>query len=70
MSTCQRSADDRARSRSRCCRHVDHLFGGDLDGCQDGKIELAWTDGKDGKLRHAAIFGTDQLDELIERAIR
>jgi hypothetical protein len=51
-------------------RHLEHLFGGDLDGCHDGKIELAWCDGKDGRLRHAAIFGTDEIDELIERAIR
>ena len=35
-----------------------------------GKIELAWSDGKDGKLRHAAIFGTDELDELVERAVQ
>ena len=50
-------------------RHVGHLFGGWLDGCHEGKIELAWTDGSDGKLRHAAIFGTDELDELVERAV-
>jgi hypothetical protein len=36
-------------------RHVAHLF----DGCHEGRIELAWTDGRDGRLRHAAIFGTD-----------
>jgi hypothetical protein len=51
-------------------RHLEHLFGGDLDGCHEGKIELAWCDGKDGKLRHAALFGTDEIDELIERAVR
>lgn len=50
-------------------RHVGHLFEGWLDGCHDGRIELAWTDGRDGKLRHAAIFGTDELDELVDRAI-
>ena len=50
-------------------RHVGHLFEGWLDGCHEGRIELAWTDGRDGKLRHAAIFGTDELDELVERAI-
>lgn len=49
-------------------RHVAHLFEGLLDGCREGKIELAWTDGRDGRLRHAAIFGTDQLDELVARA--
>jgi AAA domain len=51
-------------------RHVQHLFGGDLDGCHEGKIELAWTDGRDGRLRHADLFGTDQLEELVERAAR
>ena len=51
-------------------RHVEHLFGGYLDGCHEGKIELAWCDGKDGKLRHAATFGTDELDELVERAVK
>ena len=50
-------------------RHVAHLFEGLIDGCHEGKIELAWTDGRDGKLKHAAIFGTDQLDELVARAI-
>ena len=50
-------------------RHLEHLFAGDLDGCHEGKVELAWTDGNDGKLRHAAIFGTDQVDEMVERAV-
>jgi AAA domain/RepB DNA-primase from phage plasmid len=55
--------------------HVDHLFGGYLDGYQDGLIELAWTDtvpDQDGKyrLRHARLFGTDQLYELVEEAAR
>jgi hypothetical protein len=50
-------------------QHVGHLFEGWLDGCHEGRVELAWTDGRDGKLRHAAIFGTDELDELVERAI-
>jgi len=49
-------------------RHVAHLFEGFLDGCHEGRIELAWTDGRDGRLRHATIFGTDQLDELVARA--
>ena len=48
--------------------HVEHLFGGDLDGLHDGRIELAWTD-TDGKLKHANTFGTDQLDELIDNAV-
>ncbi|HSM19887.1 MAG TPA: hypothetical protein VK844_05910, partial [Hyphomicrobiales bacterium] len=49
--------------------HLEHLFGGDLDGCHEGRIELAWTDGKDGRLRHAAIFGTDRLEALADRAV-
>jgi hypothetical protein len=51
-------------------RHLEHLFGGYLDGCHEGKVELAWTDGRDGKLRHAAIFDTDELDALVERAVQ
>ncbi|MDE2375084.1 MAG: AAA family ATPase, partial [Hyphomicrobiales bacterium] len=35
----------------------------------DGRIELAWTDGRDGRLRHAALFGTDELDQLVARAL-
>ena len=50
--------------------HVEHLFGGELDGCHEGLIELAWTDGRDGRLRHADLFGTDQLEDLVERAAR
>jgi hypothetical protein len=50
-------------------RHVGHLFEGWLDGGHDGAIELAWSDAQDGKLRHAVMFGTDELDELVERAV-
>jgi hypothetical protein len=50
--------------------HLEHLFGGYLDGCHEGKVELAWTDGRDRKLRHAAIFGTDEIDVLVERAVQ
>lgn len=50
-------------------QHLEHLFGGDLDGAHDGLIELAWTDGSDGRLRHAALYATDELDELVERAV-
>jgi hypothetical protein len=49
--------------------HLEHLFGGDLDGCHEGRIELAWTDAGDGRLKHAAVFGTDEIDELAERAV-
>jgi hypothetical protein len=57
-------------SAEQMLAHTQHLFGGFLDGCHDGKVEMAWTDAGDGKLRHAASFGTDQLDELVERALR
>jgi hypothetical protein len=56
-------------------KHVEHLFGGYLDGCHEGLIELSWTEPKAdeaGKhpLKHARLFGTDQLEELIEEASR
>lgn len=57
-------------------QHVDHLFGGYLDGYHDGKIELCWTDTQPdpatGKhnLRHAKYFDTTQLDELVQEATR
>jgi hypothetical protein len=55
--------------------HLEHLFGGFLDGFHDGLIELAWTDvtpNADGRyaLRHASLFGTDQIDALIAEAVR
>jgi hypothetical protein len=50
-------------------RHVEHLFGGFLDGCHEGRVELAWSDPRDGKLSHAMMFGTDELDALVERAV-
>jgi hypothetical protein len=49
--------------------HVAHLFEGWLDGCHEGRVELAWSDARDGALRHAVMFGTDELDELVERAV-
>jgi hypothetical protein len=50
-------------------RHLEHLFGGWLDGCHEGRIELAWTDPGDRRLRHAKSFGTDELDGLVELAV-
>lgn len=55
--------------------HLEHMFGGYLDGYHDGLIELAWTattPNADGRypLRHAAMFGTDQIDELVTEAVR
>ena len=49
--------------------HVEHLFGGDLDGLHEGRIELAWTDSKDGNLKYARTFGTDELNELVDEAV-
>ena len=56
-------------------QHVEHLFGGYLDGCHDGLIELSWTDTKPDqagryRLANARMFGTDQLDELVDEAAR
>jgi len=49
-------------------RHVELVFGGGFDGALDGLVELAWTDPTTGALRNAQLFGTDQFDELVERA--
>ncbi len=49
-------------------QHLEHLFGGFLDGCHDGLIELAWTNGQDGKLKHAELFHTDDLEAIAKRA--
>jgi hypothetical protein len=47
---------------------LEHLFGGQLDGRHDGLVELAWTDAASGKLSRARLFGTDELEELVELA--
>jgi hypothetical protein len=49
-------------------RHLEHLFGGFLDGCHDGLIELAWTSAQDGKLKHAELHPTDDLEAIAARA--
>ncbi len=46
--------------------HVDHLFGD----ATKGQIELAWTDSKDGKLKHARLYDVGELDELVEQAVQ
>ena len=56
-------------------QHLEHLFGGYLDGCHDGLIELAWTDTRPDetgryRLKNANYFGTDQFEELIAEATR
>ncbi len=45
---------------------LDLLFGN----AADGRIELAWTDAKDHKLRHARTFDLDCVDDLIEEAVK
>lgn len=55
--------------------HLERMFGGDLDGAQDGLIELAWTAStpdKQGRhaLKHAVMFGTDRLDECVAEAVK
>jgi hypothetical protein len=55
-------------------RHLEHLFGGFLDGKHDGLIEIAWTNPyKDAKgrysLKNAQLFGTDNLEEAVALAI-
>jgi hypothetical protein len=49
-------------------RQLEHLFLDDLDGAQGGLIELAWNDPRTGALSAAQLFGTDEIEELIERA--
>jgi len=56
-------------------QHLDHLFGGYLDGMQDGLIELAWTDPRpEASGRHplsrATLFATDAIDDLVAEACR
>jgi hypothetical protein len=56
-------------------QHVEHLFGGYLDGCHEGLIELAWTETRPDesgryRLKNARMYGTDELEELVEEAAR
>jgi hypothetical protein len=56
-------------------QHVEHLFGGYLDGCHEGLVELSWTDTRPDaagryRLSNARLFGTDKLDELVDEAMR
>ena len=55
--------------------HVEHLFGGYLDGCHEGLIELAWTDSVSDesgryRLKNARLFGTDKIEDLVQEAAR
>lgn len=49
--------------------HLRHLFGGDLDGCEKGHVELAWSDPVNGALKQAKLFRIDRCDELVKRAV-
>lgn len=49
-------------------QHLEHLFGGFLDGCHNGLVEIAYTDAADHKLKHACLFGTDELEEAAQFA--
>jgi len=49
-------------------RHVELVFGGAFEGAIDGLAELAWTDPATGALSRGQLFGTDQLEELADRA--
>lgn len=49
-------------------RQLEHVFHGDLDGTHEGLIELAWSDARTGALSEAELFGTNRMDDLIERA--
>ncbi|MCC6194599.1 MAG: AAA family ATPase [Burkholderiales bacterium] len=51
-------------------RHLEHLFGGTLDGRHEGLIEIGWRDERDGKLRHGQLFGTDKLEEAAAFAAK
>lgn len=61
-------ASDLVPDRAAMLRHAELVFGGGCDGAIDGLVELAWTDPATGKLSHAQLFGTDQLEDLVERA--
>jgi hypothetical protein len=50
-------------------RHLDHLFGGFLDGCQEGRIELAYGNAGDGHIVHANTYGTDQFEAIVDQAV-
>jgi hypothetical protein len=50
-------------------RQLEHVSHGDLGGTRNGLIELCWTDPRNGALSHAQLFGTDEIEDLIERAV-
>ena len=48
--------------------HLEHLFGGYLDGAQDGLVEICWRDARSGALSRAQLFKTDELEEAAAKA--
>ena len=55
--------------RDAMWRHITTLFGGDFEEAADGLVELAWTDAEPPhKLGHGQQFGTDELEQLVDRA--
>jgi hypothetical protein len=50
--------------------HLRHLFARLREGCESGRVELAWTDPRDKSLRYAVTFDLSDLDALVDRAIR
>lgn len=54
--------------RDAMLRHLEQVFGGAYEGAIDGLIELAWIDPQTGSLSRGQLFGTDQLEEITDRA--
>src|SRR5262245_48534248 len=52
--------------------HLEHLFGGDLDGHHEGFIEIAWTTVDAAGAHHlnkAQLFATVQMEEAVAKAV-
>ena len=47
--------------------HLQHLFGGWLDGLHEALVEIAWTNPQ-GHLHQARLFGSDELEDAAEFA--
>lgn len=48
--------------------HLEHMFGGYLDGHQNGSVEIAWSNDQ-GAVLYCRYFGTDELAEATEKAV-
>ncbi|MDD3182647.1 MAG: AAA family ATPase [Alphaproteobacteria bacterium] len=51
-------------------QHLEHLFGGWNNDYHKTLIEIAWTDGSDGKLRHATQFDINERDNAVTLALK